>query len=145
MRVTLSADRETSICNDSTLLLPSFKSPSKVTPILQCRLAFFSLPINPESADNSCAATAGPGASAKAFADEFERPHRDVTTAGTGCQSEVQGRSGRVGRRERRKFGLGKVRQAALVGERLGVFQFAGVVPSDLVDWKDWCEIQQLE
>lgn len=54
------------------------------------------------------------------------------------CRAEAGGR-------ERRKFGLGKVRQAALVCERLGVFRFAGVVPSDLVDWKDWCEIQQLE
>lgn len=61
MRVTLSVDRETSICNDSTLFLLSFKSHSKVSPILQSCFAFFPLPINPESADNSCTATAGLG------------------------------------------------------------------------------------
>lgn len=92
-------------------------------------LCFFSLPINLESADNSCALPLDWGLSTS-FADEFERPQCKVTTPGIGCQTEEQG----MCRRERRKIGM-KVCQAVLVGEKLGVFRFTEVVQSNSVDW----------
>lgn len=72
MRITLFADRETSICNNSTTHTRTHcgvKRSSKVTAIHSTTSLFA---IRPEMTATFCAATAGPD-SVKVFADEFER------------------------------------------------------------------------
>lgn len=69
MRITLFADRETSICNNSTTHTHcGVKRSSKVTTIYSTTPLSA---INPETTATFCAATAGPD-SVKVFADESE-------------------------------------------------------------------------